>query len=117
MKYLKHLLSVGTISVATLLLPALSWAVCDITGTGAFSAYELSGQGNFSCGALGMSEEAVSFTTNPDGSLNWSSDDQTQSGEVDALVVEPSSGNRCVYNYSVATNSDVDLSTSNNKAV
>ena len=118
-KKLRHLITVAIIS--TLGLTSQAWGACnvdlDIYGnpvTGATSAYELSGQGNISCADFSMFEIPATLTFNSNGKqLNlWVTQE-----EADAVLVKPSNGNRCVYNYPTVATSGQFLTPGNNKVI
>ena len=94
----------GSLLAGLLWLPSALWAACntDFDATGAVSVYSLSGQGNFNCRDLTMSDVPAKEIVEPELSelelepFAWELDN---AAEVDAVVIEDSSGKRCVYNY------------------
>lgn len=95
-------LTVTGLAVLGGIAPAASWAFCNTNSsqTNAVSAYALSGQGNFSCGALNMVSVPTSATITKPSALGGNGIDWALTGaEVDAVTVEDASGKRCVYNY------------------
>ena len=113
--------------LATLVITATSgltsqaWGDCNVAldadgnpVTGASSAYELSGQGNISCTDLNMFEISADLTFSSDGTQldRW----ETQE-EADAVLVKPSNGNRCVYNYPDVALSGQYLTPGSTKAI
>jgi hypothetical protein len=99
----------GVLLIGLALGPGAVPAACN-TGdeTGAVSVYDLSGQGNFSCADLNMSPVSgvVSSPSSP-VALDWLLGTAT---EVDTVVVQDSSGKRCVYNYGPGATGGVGLS-------
>jgi len=98
-------ISTAVAIIATLGLTSHAWGACNTTldaddnfVTGASNTFELSGQGNFSCADLNMTE-ITAVVTASDTAVVSNGIDWSASEEADAVVVDPSSGNRCVYIY------------------
>ena len=112
-------------TVATLGLSSQAWAACNLDGsvTGAASVYDQSGQGNFSCSDLNFDfdiTDLATITLSPDGdSVQEVSISQpwTSSNQIRAVVVKPSNGDRCVYNYPTVTYQAFELTPDSNKPV
>lgn len=88
--------------IGSLWLPSTLFAACnnDSSQTGAVSVYSLSGQGNFTCADLNMNAPVSGYTITecspPSVScIGWTGG----TPEVDTVVIQDSSGKRCVYNY------------------
>lgn len=94
----------GSLLAGMLWLPGALWAACELNSdsTKAVSVYSLSGQGNFSCRDLTMDPAvgaAPVAAVPPDPfTFAWEVEPDSEFG-VDSVVVEDSSGKRCVYNY------------------
>ncbi len=109
----------ATAIIATLTLASQAWGACNTAtegedDTGASNVFELSGQGNFSCADMNMYEITnANITLSNDGkSAAW-----TASEEADAVAVDPSSGNRCVYFYPDQAKSGQNLTPGNDKSI
>ena len=109
--------------IATLGLTSPAWGACnvdlDVDGnpvTGATSAYELSGQGNISCADLSMSDITSTATLNFNSNGTQLDSWETME-EADAVLIKPSNGNRCVYNYPTIALSGQLLTPGNNKTI
>lgn len=109
--------------IATLGLASHAWGACNITTdsagdfvTGASNTFELSGQGNFSCADLNMTE-VTAVVTASDTAVVSNGIDWTATEEADAVVVDPSSGNRCVYIYPDQAKSGQYLTPGSDKSV
>jgi VCBS repeat-containing protein len=101
--------------IAMLGLTTSAWAECNTlkSETQASNVFELSGQGNFTCGDLNMNNPVLNFLPIISGNaINW-----TSGSEVDAVVVTPSNGNRCVYIYPDQADFGNQLTPGNNKSV
>lgn len=83
------------------------WAACDPeeAGSVALSAYSLKGHGNFACSDLGMTPTPGFFSVeNGQGTAvtQWGTNDVDADGkplQTDAIIIEPSSGKRCLFNF------------------
>ena len=120
---IKSGISTAVAIIATLGLTSQAWGACnvelDVDGnpvTGATSAYELSGQGNISCADLSMdditSTATLNFNSNGRQLDSWETTE-----EADAVLIKPSNGNRCVYNYPTIATSGQLLTPGNNKTI
>jgi hypothetical protein len=109
--------------IGTLGLTSQAWGACNVDldeegnpVTGAASAYELSGQGNISCADLNM------FDITSTATLGFSSDGKqldtwATTVEADAVLIKPSNGNRCVYNYPTIAKSGQLLTPGSTKSI
>lgn len=103
--------------ITTLTFTSYAWGDCNTerAETLAASEYELSGQGNLSCAALNMSQDltdAAEIIINGDNSISVKSE-----LEFDAVVVKPSNGNRCIYNYPTIAMEANGLTPGGNKSI
>ncbi len=104
----------GSLVAGFLWLPGIAWAACTLGQSGAVSVYSLSGQGNFSCRDLNMDPVSGVAATLDGQTLNWT---LGSAAEVDTVVVEDSSGKRCVYNYGPGVTGGTGLTPPANKSI
>lgn len=76
------------------------------------SAYSLKGQGNFACADLGMNTVSE-FDPDIQGSeiVGWNTG--SSEAQIDAIIIEPSSGKRCLVNYPQVFIEDTSLAAGN----